>query len=76
VAAIFRISVGFSIRRQLFHKNFGGVDTREGIKHVQSSILRRRRLAKRFPATREELVQIAAVSGVKVTILPPGYARW
>jgi hypothetical protein len=65
-----------AIRRQLFHKNFGSVDTREGIKHAQSSVLRRTRLAKQFPATREELVQIAAASGVKVTILPPGYARW
>jgi hypothetical protein len=44
-----------AIRRQLFHKNFGSVDTREGIKHAQSSVLRRTRLGKRFPATREEL---------------------
>jgi hypothetical protein len=65
-----------AIRRQLFHKNFGSIDTREGISHAQSNVLRRTRLGKRFPATREELVQIAAASGVKVTILPPGYARW
>jgi hypothetical protein len=65
-----------AIRRQLFHKNFGNVDAREGIKPAQSSVLRRTRLGKRFPATREELVQIAAASGVEVTILPPGYARW
>jgi hypothetical protein len=65
-----------AMRRQLFHKNLGSVDTREGIRHAQSSVLRRTRLGKRFPATREELVQIAAASGVKVTILPPGYARW
>ena len=57
------------MRRQLFHKNFG-------IRHAQSSVLRRTRLGKRFPATREELVQTAAASGVEVTILPPGYARW
>jgi hypothetical protein len=65
-----------AIRRQLFHKNLGGVDTREGIRHAQSSVLRRTRLGKRFPATREELMQIAAASGVKVTILPPGHATW
>jgi hypothetical protein len=65
-----------AMRRQSFHKNFGSFDTREGIRHAQSSMLRRTRLGKRFPATREELMQIAAASGVEVTILPPGYARW